>query len=57
MGVVLYWVYDSSPDAEKTYRLVDRTVPLIDKLVGMARLPGMRGVVREALSTYRDLRK
>jgi AcrR family transcriptional regulator len=57
MGVVLYWVYDSSPDAEKTYRLVERTVPLIDKLVGMARLPGMRGVVREALSTYRDLRK
>ena len=57
MGVVLYWVYDSSPDAAKTYRLVERTVPLIDRLVGMARLPGMRGVVREALSTYRDLRK
>jgi AcrR family transcriptional regulator len=57
MGVVLYWVYDSSPDAQKTYRLVERTVPIIDRLVGMARLPGMRGVVREALSTYRDLRK
>lgn len=57
MGVVLYWVHDSSPGAAKTYRLVERTVPLIDKLVGMARLPGMRGVVREALSTYRDLRK
>jgi AcrR family transcriptional regulator len=56
MGVILYWVYDSSPDAAKTYRLIDRTVPLIDRLVGMARLPGMRGVVREALSTYRDLR-
>ena len=57
MGVVLYWVYDSSPGAANTYRLVERTVPLIDRLVGMARLPGMRGVVREALSTYRDLRK
>jgi AcrR family transcriptional regulator len=57
MGVILHWVYDSSPDAAKTYRLIERTVPLIDRLVGMARLPGMRGVVREALSTYRDLRK
>jgi hypothetical protein len=56
MGVILHWVYDGSPDAAKTYRLVERTVPLIDKLVGLARVPGMRGVVREALSTYRDLR-
>jgi AcrR family transcriptional regulator len=57
MGVILHWVYDSSPDAEKTYRLIERTVPLIDRLVGLARLPGMRGIVREALSTYRELRK
>ena len=57
MGVILHWVYDSSPDAAKTYRLVERTVPLIDRLVGLARVPGMRGVVREALSTYRDLRE
>lgn len=56
MGVILHWVYDSSPDAAKTYRLVERTVPLIDRLVGLARVPGMRGVVREALSAYRDLR-
>ncbi|MCO6007178.1 TetR family transcriptional regulator [Actinoallomurus purpureus] len=57
MGVILHWVYDSSPGAAKTYRLVERTVPLIDRLVGLARVPGMRGIVREALSTYRDLRK
>jgi AcrR family transcriptional regulator len=56
MGVVLHWVYDSSPDSAKTYHLVERTVPLIDRLVGLARVPGMRGVVREALATYRDLR-
>jgi hypothetical protein len=57
MGVILYWVYDSSPDAAKTYRLIERTVPLIDRLVGLARLPGMRGIVRDALSTYRELRQ
>ena len=57
MGVILHWVYDGSTDAERTYRLVERTVPLIDKLVALARVPGMRGIVREALSTYRDLRE
>jgi len=56
MGVILHWVYDSSPHAAKTYRLIERTVPLIDRLVALARVPGMRGVVREALATYRDLR-
>ena len=54
--MILHWVYDCSPDAAKTYRLVERTVPLIDRLVGLPRVPGMRGVVREALSTYRELR-
>lgn len=56
MGVVLYWVHDSSPDAIKTYQLIDRTVPLIDRVISLSRLPGVRGIVREALSTYRDLR-
>jgi AcrR family transcriptional regulator len=56
MGVILHWVYDSSPDAAKTYRLIERTVPLIDRLVGLSRLPGMRGIVRDALATYRELR-
>jgi AcrR family transcriptional regulator len=57
MGVILYWVYDGSADAAKTYRLIERTVPLIDRLVGLSRVPGMRGIVREALATYRDLRE
>jgi AcrR family transcriptional regulator len=57
MGVILYWVYDDSADAVKTYRLVERTVPLIDRLVALSRVPGMRGIVREALATYRDLRE
>jgi AcrR family transcriptional regulator len=56
MGVILHWVYDSSPGAAKTYRLIERTVPLIDRLVGLSRLPGMRGIVRDALATYRELR-
>jgi AcrR family transcriptional regulator len=57
MGVILYWVYDGSADAAKTYRLIERTVPLIDRLVALSRVPGMRGIVREALATYRDLRE
>jgi AcrR family transcriptional regulator len=56
LGVTLYWVHDRSPDQAKTRLLVDRAVPLIDRLVGLSRLRMMRPVTREALSLFRALR-
>ncbi|MGI5238205.1 TetR/AcrR family transcriptional regulator [Dactylosporangium sp. CA-139066] len=56
MGLTLYWVHDMSPDQAKTDLLVDRAVPLIDRLVALARVPGLRSVNREALKLYRMLR-
>ncbi|MCC6138283.1 MAG: TetR family transcriptional regulator [Bdellovibrionaceae bacterium] len=29
MGVILYWIYDTSPKSQKTYELIDKTVPLL----------------------------
>jgi AcrR family transcriptional regulator len=57
MGVVLFWVYDDSPGAAKTYLLVDRTVPLVVRLVGLARYRLMRGMVTDVLELLRDLRR
>ena len=34
LGVILYWVHDTSPGCAKTYQLIDRTVPLVARLVG-----------------------
>jgi AcrR family transcriptional regulator len=56
MGIVLYWVHDTSPGCRKTYLLVDRTVPLVTKMVGMSRLPGFKSVTRELVSVIRDVR-
>ncbi|MFF3668445.1 TetR family transcriptional regulator [Microtetraspora malaysiensis] len=56
MGVVLFWVHDTSPGCERTYRLVDRTVPLLDRLVTLSNLPGMRGVARDFIDVVRELR-
>ncbi|HEX3082908.1 MAG TPA: TetR family transcriptional regulator, partial [Pyrinomonadaceae bacterium] len=33
MGIILFWIHDSSPKRARTLRLIDRTVDLIDKLV------------------------
>ena len=56
LGVVLYWVHDTSPDCAKTYQLIDRTVPLVDRLVWMSRLPVLRTTMTEILSIVEDLR-
>lgn len=55
MGIVLFWVHDSSPGAAKTYVLVQRTIPLVVRLVSLARYRLLRGLVDDVLSLVRDL--
>jgi len=56
MGVVLYWVHDTSVGQARTRQLVEQVVPIVDKLVRMARLPVVRGVVEDVLSLVNALR-
>jgi AcrR family transcriptional regulator len=56
MGVVLYWVHDTSEGLVRTYELVDRTAPLVVKLIGVARLPGTKGVLEDVLDLLHILR-
>src|SRR2546423_687270 len=53
MGLTLFWVHDRSPGQEKTRLLIDRAVPLVDRLVRLARLRGVRPVAREVLAPDR----
>ena len=56
MGVVLFWVHDSSAGQKRTRALVRQVVPLVDKLVRLSRLPGMRGVVGDVVELIRSVR-
>jgi len=55
MGIVLFWVHDRSDGCTRTRLLVERTVPMIDKVVGLSRLRVLRPVTREAISLIQDL--
>jgi AcrR family transcriptional regulator len=57
MGIILYWVHDPSEDCERTYALIDRTVPLVERLVGLAKLPVVRPMVREMVTLLDVLRQ
>ena len=55
MGVVLYWVHDRSPGVERTYLLVERSVPVVVRLVQLARYRVLRGVVDDVLQLLDEL--
>lgn len=42
MGIVLFWVYDPTPDASATKRLIGQTAPLLVTTIGLMRMPVIR---------------
>lgn len=56
MGIILFWIHDSSAKSKRTYQLIDRTVDLVDKLISLASNPLMRPVRKRALVLVRELR-
>ena len=56
MGIVLFWIHDGSPERRRTWRLMERSVDLVVKLIGLASLPFMGPVRRGALRMVAELR-
>ncbi len=56
MGIILFWIHDASPRRRRTYRLIDQTVDLLDKLIALASNPLMRPVRKRALKLVAELR-
>ena len=55
LGVVLYWVHDTSPGCATTYWLVDATAPMVVRLVSAARVPVLRATLRDVLGVVDGL--
>ncbi|MEA2601605.1 MAG: hypothetical protein QOF89_2597 [Acidobacteriota bacterium] len=56
MGIVLYWIHDSSPGCAKSYRLMERSVRLILRLISLFQFPLLRPFLRELLVLVTELR-
>ncbi len=56
MGIILFWIHDSSRKRMRTYRLIDQTVDLLDKLISLASNPLLRPVRKKALKLVTELR-
>jgi AcrR family transcriptional regulator len=56
MGLIMYWVFDRSEGQSKSRWLAGQTVPIVCRLLRVAGLPGMGGLVRSAAELVRKLR-
>ncbi|HEY1971389.1 MAG TPA: TetR family transcriptional regulator [Pseudonocardia sp.] len=56
LGVILYWVHDTSPDLARTHQLIEHTVPIIARLVRLSRLAVIRPLSRQAADLVTMLR-
>jgi hypothetical protein len=57
MGIVFFWIHDSSPKQIKTWRLMEQTVEIITRLMTIASLPLMRPIRRSTLRLLTSLRE
>lgn len=56
MGVVLFWVHDTSDGQQRTRQLVAQAVPIIDRALRLTRLPGVRGLVDDVVGLVHTLK-
>jgi AcrR family transcriptional regulator len=54
LAIVLFWVYDRSPGAQRTRDLIDRTTPMVARAIGLARFKVVRPLFREADRLVKD---
>ena len=57
MGIILFWIHDPSPKHRRTFRLIDHTVDLLDKLISLASNPFMMPLRKQALRLVEELRE
>ena len=54
MGVLLYFLYDSSPNLKRSRRLIDGSVEVVVRFLGLAKFPMLRPARRSVMGLLRD---
>lgn len=56
LGIVLFWVHDDSPGLRRTRALIERTVPMVERLARLSRLRVFRPLTRQIPQLLAELR-
>jgi AcrR family transcriptional regulator len=52
MGLILYWIHDTSPSQEKTRALIQKSLRIVVRLLQLSSLPLMRPLRRQVLELW-----
>lgn len=55
LGLVVFWVHDSSPGQERTRAVIDRAVPFLEDLIGLSRMRVFRPMTTRSLDLIKLL--
>ena len=55
MGILYFWIFDSSPGRLRTLEVIDETTDLIVRLISLANLPVLRGSRKRILGLIKDI--
>lgn len=55
LGVVLFWANDATPDQQRTRDLVDRSAPILSRLVRLTALPGVARAADDLAALVRSV--
>jgi AcrR family transcriptional regulator len=54
MGILLFFLYDGSPNAQRTRRLIDGSVGLVVRMLTLAKFPLLRPLRKHVLGVLKD---
>jgi len=57
MGIILFWIHDSSAKSARTHRLIRRSLDIVVKLIVVARNPLMMPLRKSAIRLVNELRR
>ncbi len=52
MGVILYWVHDTSPEQKKTFSLIDTSAAFIARIISASKIPGVKTLVNKGVEMF-----
>jgi AcrR family transcriptional regulator len=55
MGIILFWIHDASPGCARSYRLMERSVKLVLRLISLFQFPLLRPFLKELLGLVGEL--
>ncbi|MBX7148595.1 TetR/AcrR family transcriptional regulator [bacterium] len=55
MGLIFFWIYDNSPDQQKTLRLLDKSFGMIESLLKLSKNPLLGSIRKNILALLGEL--